>query len=64
MSIINRLFDKLIDRRESVMFCRAYIIDFLGKRYMFHIWLRPRLEFGWHRKRDGIKGKIFWVEKY
>ena len=61
---INNLIDGLIGKQESVMFCRAFIIDFLGKRYMFHIWLRPHFALGWHRKRDGVRGKLIWVARY
>jgi hypothetical protein len=59
-----KIVDKLIGQQEAVMFCRAYIIDFVGKRYFLHIWLKPYFKLGWHRKRDGVKGKIFWITKY
>lgn len=63
-STVNRFFSLFFGKQESVMFCRAFIIDFLGKRYMFHIWLHPHFALGWHRKRDDIKGKLLWVVKY
>lgn len=47
-----------------VMICKAFIVDLLGKRYMLHIWTRPRFSVAWHRKRDGLIGKLLWIEKY
>jgi len=46
------------------MICKAFIIDFLGKRFMLHIWLKPRFVIACHRKNDILKGKIFWIERY
>ena len=49
--------------RESVMICHAFIIHFFFKKYMLHVWTRPYKSIAWHRKRDGLKGKLLWVEK-
>lgn len=49
---------------ESAMTCHAFIVDILGLRYMLHIWTRPRFSVAWHRKRDGLLGKIFWIQRF
>jgi len=46
------------------MICHAYMIDFFFKKYMLHIWLKPRIDIGFHKKVLSPKGKIFWIEKY
>ena len=51
------------DNKNS-LFCKAFIVDLLGKRYMLHVWLKPYFSIGWHRKRDGLAGKMFWLERY
>lgn len=56
--------DKILKTKESSMYCRAFIIDVLGCRYMLHIWLKPHFSIAWHRKRDGLTGKLFWIQKY
>lgn len=46
------------------LLCKAFIIDLVGKRYMLHIWLKPYFSIAWHRKHDGLIGKLFWIERY
>ena len=49
---------------EKPPICKAYIIDFLKKSYMLHIWTWPKFTLGWHRKLDGPNKKILSVQKY
>lgn len=51
-------------KSESVMTCHAFVVHLLFKKYMLHIWTRPYRAIGWHRKRDGLRGKLFWIEKF
>lgn len=44
--------------------CKAFIIDMFGRKYMLHLWLKPYQKIAWHRKNDGLKGKLFQVTKY
>lgn len=49
---------------KNSLLCKAFIVDLFTKRYMLHIWLKPYLSIAWHRKTDGLTGKLFWVEKF
>jgi hypothetical protein len=49
---------------ESIMICHAFIIHFLTRKYMLHIWLKPYRSIAWHKKNDDQKGKLFWIERY
>lgn len=44
--------------------CRGYIVDLFKKSYMLHIWTKPKISFGWHRKTDGPNKKIFGIKRY
>jgi len=49
---------------ESVMNCHAFIIHIFFKKYMLHIWTHPYFSLAWHRKHDGLIGKLFWIERF
>lgn len=48
----------------KVMVCHAFIVDILSLRYMLHIWTKPHFSLAWHRKRDGLIGRMFWIQRY
>lgn len=58
------MFNWFFRNHGSAMFCKAFIIDLLGKRCMLQVWLKPNFAIGWHKKNDGVKGKLFWIENF
>lgn len=55
---------KRFDKEFPTMVCKAFIIDLFRKRYMLHIWLKPHFSIAWHKKQNGLVGKLFRIEKY
>jgi len=49
---------------KKVMVCHAFVVHLFTKKFMLHIWLRPYKRLGWHRKRDGLIGRLLWIEKF
>jgi len=55
---------QLLDVFKPNMVCNAFIIHILFRKYMLHIWTKPKKSVAWHRKLDSQKGKILFIEKY
>lgn len=53
-----------VEGNKNSLFCKAFVIDLFGKRYMLHFWFKPHFSVAWHRKRDGLVGKLFWIQRF
>ncbi len=56
--------DIFLDFIEKPVACRGYIIDFLGRSYMLHIWFWPKLQIGWHKKESEPTMNLFAIRRY
>jgi len=56
--------DILSEFLDQPVSCRGYVVDIFKKSYMLHIWTKPKISFGWHRKTDCPNKKIFGVQRY
>jgi hypothetical protein len=42
----------------------AYIVHIFFNKFMLHIWVKPKLSVGWHKKYNSGAGELLWIERY